>query len=232
MATAIEPVAAGSGVMFTCPTPLVEVQPTSTPVPADEFFLGLGLLGLAVLAAGERVRSALRQQQRSQVNLGLQRLALQRAALGRTITVAPEDLLDVVNRIAFDVLGETAGMDQLLDVRREPPLAVTFARQHDRFFAFTPFPEQARPFTPGGHRFAVDALTAHPFVAEELAAVYATALAVRQPQEPNLQPRSQVWGLVVWDLPRKTPYPRLWMWLRQHLPWPRWWLRRAREVGR
>lgn len=231
-ATPVDPVAAGSGVMFTCSPPRLEVQPAATPFPADEFFLGLGLLGLAVLAAGERVRSVLRQQERSQVNLGLQQLALQRAALGRTIAVSAQDLLDVVNRIAFDVLGEAAGMDQLLDVRTEPPLAVTFARQHGRFFAFTPFPDQARPFYPGGHWFAVDALTAHPFVAEELAAVYATALAVRQPQEPSLQPRSQVWGLVVWDPPQRPRLDRLCAWLQQHLPRSRWWLRRAWEVGR
>jgi len=231
-ATPVQTVVAGSGVMLTCPAPVVEVRPMASPFPVDELFLGLGLLGLAVLAAGERVRSALRQQEGSEVNLGLQQLALRRAALGRAITVAPEELLDVVNRIAFDVLGETAGMDQLLEVGTEPPLAVTFARQHERFFAFTPFPDQARLLYPGGHWFAVDALTAHPFVAEELAAVYATAMAVRRPRETALQPRSSQWGLVVWDLPQRPPLHRLGMWLRCRLPWPRWWVRRAREAGK
>ncbi|HUW08275.1 MAG TPA: hypothetical protein VM537_01025 [Anaerolineae bacterium] len=223
---------AGSGITLACPPPVVQTQDLVAAFPTYECMLALGLLALAVLMAGERVRAALRRQEQAQYGLGLQQLALQRAALGRSIAVAPEELLDTVNRIVFDVLGEPVGMDQLVDVSAEPPLAVTFARQAQRFFAFTPQPDRARPFYPGGHWFAVDALTAHPFVSEELAAVYCTAMAIRSPGQVALQPRSEQWGLVVWELSQKAPLDRLRMWLRSKLPWPRWWLRRAREVGK
>ena len=230
--TVVPAAVAGAGITLACPPPVVQAQEAPTPFPTYECMLALGLLALAVLMAGERVRSALRRQEQAQYGLGLQQLALQRAALGRSISVAPKQLLDTVNQIGFDVLGEPVGMDQLADVRVEPPLAVTFSRQAQRFFAFTPQPDRARPCYPGGHWFAVDGLTAHPFVAEELAAVYGTAMAIRSPGQVPLQPRSEQWGLVVWELPQKAVLDKLKMWLRSKLPWPRWWLRRAREVGK
>jgi len=208
---------------LTLPLILAEAEDDMPSSPIYEFFLIMGLLALAVLLAGERVRASLLRQGQSQYALALQQLALQRASLGRTIAVPAEGIVATANQIVFDVLGEPAGIDQLFDVSAEVPLAMTFAHQQRRFFTFTPQPDKARPLYPRGHWFMVDALTAHPFVAEELAAAYDTALSIKKRGEPSLLPRSQQWGLVVWERPQK---PKRWS-----LPRSRWWLRRAREVG-
>ncbi|MBC8447803.1 MAG: hypothetical protein H8D78_08640 [Chloroflexi bacterium] len=194
-----------------------------------EWFLVVFILILAVLLAGERMRHALLHHSRTVYALGLQQLALQRAGLGRSIVVPPESLLVTVSQIAFDVLGERAEVDQLFDVHTDAPLSMTFAHQQRRFFTFTPQPERARQLYPGGRWFIVDGLTAHPFVAEELTAAFATALSNKRPGEQPLLPRSEQWTLVVWERPAA----------RRRWPWPlggawggrRRWLQRAREVG-
>ena len=61
------------------------------------------------------------------------------------------------------------------------------------------------------------------FVTEELAAAYDTALSSKRPGEPSLLPRSEQWGLVIWE-PQREGQP--WWRLRTN----RWWVRRAREV--
>lgn len=227
-ATAVAPLT----ITLTCRAPELQMALPPAPLPACDGPLAAGVLALTVLAAGERLRAALRRQQSSQVALGLQQLALQRAALGRTISVSPDELLDVVNQIVFDVLGEPAGIDELVEIQTDPPLAVIFTRAGRRFFAFTPQPDRARALHPDGHWFVVDALTAHPFVTEELAALYTTAMSLYKPMDRALQPRAQRWGLVVWDGPRAAGRGSLRTRLRSLLPWSRWWLRRAREVSR
>jgi len=181
--------------------------------PLLEWFLAVFILILALLLAGERVRHALLQHSRTFYALGLQQLALQRASLGRAIVVPPESLPAVVNRIIFDVLDEPVQTDQLFDVRTEAPLSMTFACQQRRFFTFTPQPERARRLYPGGRWFIVDGLTAHPFVAEELAVAFAAALSSSKPDESLLLPRSEQWGLVAWEAPGERR-------LRLRWPWP------------
>jgi len=165
-------------------------------LPAVALFLGLGLLALTVLIAGERVRGALLRWERSWYASALRLLASQ-----RDVVEEPEGLLAAVDQVLLDLLGEPAGLEELFDVRTEAPLTMTF-RGGDRFYTFTPQPERARALHPRGRWFVVDALTAHPDACEELAAAFAAAVRLRRPGETARLPRSEQWGLVIWQARR------------------------------
>ena len=161
------------------------------------------LLVVAVLLAGERLRSGLRGLSRVQEELGLAHMQLLRDMNAQQLSV--EELGYALNQIVMDATGQFPAIsDELLMIGTGPTYIAARGTDYSHY-VFSPYritrTESGKKLDRRIQRHVISPLTSHSFVIEQLETVYralVTSQDARNSRDclPSL-PRVSVWHLLV-----------------------------------